>query len=352
MADKKIENPAGVASGFLTMSCPVCGGSEYTLGANVFDDRYGEPGLYGLAKCSQCHHLATAPRLSETDLPALYGTYYPRKSVAAEDVRSEAKAVLRLWARLRRWWMGVDNQGQYTVHPGELMLDIGCGSGLSLLEAQAMGAQARGVEADPNVRRIADELGVQVHIGSLYDDPFPGERFDLVVLNQVIEHVPDPDQTLVRLRSRLQPGGRVVLVFPNVRSCWCRLSGASWINWHVPYHLHHFSRDGFTQMAGRCGYRVKAVRTITPNLWTILQFRASRLNIPRGLPSPLWAVSSPQAAEIPDQAVPPARKSLRRVLRRVVLASLMLPLALMNRTIDALGWGDSLMVEIVPVEQA
>jgi SAM-dependent methyltransferase len=347
MADKKIENPAYVTSGFLTMSCPVCGGSEYTLGADVFDDRYGEPGLYRLAKCSQCHHLATAPRLSEADLPALYGTYYPRKSVAAEDVRSEARAVLRPWARLRRWWMGVDNQGQYTVHPGELMLDIGCGSGLSLLEAQAMGAQARGVEADPNVRRIADELGVQVHIGSLYDDPFTGERFNLVILNQVIEHVPEPDQTLVRLRSRLQPGGRVVLVFPNVRSFWCRLSGASWINWHVPYHLHHFSREGFAQMSGRCGYRVKAVRTITPNLWTILQFRASRLNIKRGSPSPLWAVSSPRAAEILDHAVPPARRSLRRI----ALAGILLPLALINRTIDALGWGDSLMVEIVPEEE-
>jgi SAM-dependent methyltransferase len=352
MTYKGNENQASVASGLLAMSCPVCDGSEFTLGTDVFDDRYGEPGRFRLAKCRQCDHLATAPRLSEADLPALYGNYYPRKSVAAEDVRSESKAVLGPWARLRRWWMGVDNQGQYTVRPGEVMLDIGCGSGLSLLEAQAMGAQARGVDADPNVRRIADELGVQVHIGSLYDEPFSDERFSLVILNQVIEHMPEPDKTLVRLRSRLGPSGRLVLVFPNVRSFWCRLSGARWINWHVPYHLHHFSREGFTQMAGRCGYRVKAVRTITPNLWTVLQFRASRLNIPRGSPSPLWAVSSPQAAEIRDQAVPPARKSLRRVLRRVVLASLMLPLALINRTIDALGWGDSLMVEIVPVEQA
>lgn len=352
MAHKEIENQASVDSGLLIMSCPVCGGGEYTLGADAFDDRYGEPGRYRLAKCSQCDHLATAPRLSEADLPALYGTYYPRKSVAAEDVRSEARAVLRPWARLRRWWMGVDNQGQYAVCPGELMLDIGCGSGLSLLEAQAMGAQARGVEADPNVRRIAEELGVQIHIGSLFDEPFSDEQFNLVILNQVIEHVPEPDKTLVRLRSRLRPGGRVVLVFPNVCSFWCRLSGARWINWHVPYHLHHFSREGFTQMAARCGYRVKAVRTITPNLWTILQFRASRLNIRRGSPSPLWAVSSSQAAEAPDQAAPPARRPLRRIVRRVVLAGLMLPVALINRSIDALGWGDSLMVELVPVEQA
>lgn len=294
----------------------------------------------------------TSPRLGESDLGPLYSTYYPRKHVNIEDLKQEAGRVVSRLAPLTRWWTGTGNQGQYAVKRGELMLDIGCGSGLSLLEAQALGAQVRGVEADPNVRRIADELGLEIHIGSLHDEPFPGERFDLVVLNQVIEHVPEPDKTLVLLHSRLQPGGRVVLVFPNARSFWCRLSGSRWINWHVPYHLHHFSRDGFTQMARCCGYRVNVVRTITPNLWTILQFRASRLDIPRGSPSPLWAVSSSPAAEKPGQAAPPTRRPLRRVLRRLVLASLMLPLALINRTIDALGWGDSLMIEIVPMEQS
>ncbi len=191
---------------------------------------------------------------------------------------------------------------------------------------------------------MAGELNLQIHIGSLFDEPFPGERFDLVTLNQVIEHVPEPDKTLMHLRSRLRPGGRVVLVFPSIRSLWCHLSGSLWINWHVPYHLHHFSLDRFTQMANRCGYRIKAVRTITPNLWTILQFRASRLNVERGSPSPIWSVSSVNGAS-------PARRPLRRNLRRTLLAGLMLPLALINRTIDVLGRGDSLMVEIVPVEQ-
>lgn len=331
--------------------CPVCGGRKASPLRTAFDDRYGQPDLFTLVRCDQCGHCMTSPRLGESDLGTLYGTYYPRKHVNVEDLRREARRAVTRLAPLRRWWMGTDNQGQYSVRPGELMLDIGCGSGLSLLEAQAMGAQVRGVEADPNVRRIADELGLQVHIGSLLDEPFASERFDLVVLNQVIEHVPDPDQTLERLRTRLRPGGRVVLVFPNVSSFWCRLSGARWINWHVPYHLHHFSRSDFTQMAVRCGYRIKAVRTITPNLWTVLQFRANRLDVPRGSPSPMWAVSTPPGDRAGVQAPAPARRSVRRILRRVVLAGLMLPLAVINRSIDTLGWGDSLMVEIVPVEK-
>jgi len=332
-----------------TIDCPVCGGKGASFLREAFDDRYGQPEQYALMICDQCGHVMTAPRLEESDLSLLYGTYYPRKHVDVADLRREAGRTVTRFAALRRWWMGTDNQGQYSARPGESMLDVGCGSGLSLLEAQALGAQVRGVEADPNVGRLADELGLQIHIGSLSDEPFQGEWFDLVTLNQVIEHMPEPNRVLERLRSRLRPGGRLVLVFPNVRSFWCRVFGARWINWHVPYHLHHFSREGFAQLAGRCGYRIKTVRTITPNLWTVLQFRTLRFTATRGVPSPMWAVTA--AAGQGARSTPSLRRWVLRTMRRTVFAMLMLPLAVINRSIDVLGWGDSLMVELLPVER-
>lgn len=334
------------------MACPVCTEIGAAVLRRAYDDRYGQPDLFNLVRCTHCGHVMTSPRLRESDLGGLYSTYYPRKYVNVEDLKREAMRSVAPWARLRRWWAGTDNQGQYAVRPGELMLDIGCGSGLSLLEARALGAEVRGVEADPNVRRIADELGLRIHIGSLLDEPFAGEQFDLVVLNQVIEHVPDPGLTLDRLRSRLRRGGRIVLVFPNAESFWRRLSGDRWINWHVPYHLHHFRRAGFGRMAARLGYQVRSVRTITPNLWTILQIRASRIRVEPGEPSPIWSVSAPP---VQGQAASPqvrrvAVRVLRGIARRAVLVGLMLPIALVNRLVDLMGWGDSVMVEIVPVE--
>lgn len=333
-----------------TMVCPVCRGKGTSFLREAFDDRYGQPELFSLVVCDHCGHVMTAPRLEESDLGLLYGTYYPRKHVDVEDLRREAGRTVTRFAALRRWWMGTDNQGQYSARPGESVLDVGCGSGLSLMEAQALGAQVRGVEADPNVSRLAGELNLPIHIGSLFDEPFPGELFDLVTLNQVIEHIPEPDRVLERLRSRLRPGGRLVLVFPNVRSFWCRIFGVRWINWHVPYHLHHFSREGFAQLAGRCGYRITTVRTITPNLWTALQLRTLRFTVSRGVPSPMWGVA-PTAGE-GGQSKPALRRRVLRTMRRAVFAMGILPLALINRSIDALGWGDSLMVELVPMERA
>ena len=323
----------------LSMPCPVCQGGGFHPGADIFDDRYGEPNRYQLARCTDCGHLATAPRLLEADLPALYGTYYPRKQTSADDVAREAHKATRAFAGLIRWWSGTDNQGQYSVLAGETMLDVGCGNGTSLLEAKALGATAFGIEADPNVRPIAAALDLNIHFGSLLDQPFPGQSFDLVVMNQVIEHLPDPDRALQLLRDRLAPNGRIVLVFPNTASLWRRLSGSRWINWHIPYHLHHFNRGSFGRMARRCGFEVIRSRTITPNVWTLLQLRANRYQPLPGQPSPIWAVANRPASAFDERR---DGKQLRKVLR-VGLLSIC---ALMNRIVDAFVMGDSLMVEL------
>jgi 2-polyprenyl-3-methyl-5-hydroxy-6-metoxy-1,4-benzoquinol methylase len=319
------------------MHCPVCDGDSFVPGREVFDDRYGEPHLYRLAYCAGCGHIATTPRLKEADLPSLYGAYYPRKKINAGAIIREATGVEQSFSSLKRWWNGTDNQGQYDARAGEVVLDVGCGSGASLLEARALGATAFGIEADPNVKPIAEALGLNIHFGSLQDHPFPEHTFDLIVLNQVIEHLPDPDLALRALRQRLKPRGRIVLVFPNTASLWRRVWGDRWINWHIPYHLHHFDLKRFSQMAKRCGFLVSRHRTITPNVWTLLQLRAIRHKPSLGVLSPLWSV--------PDEggSLGPADRK-RNFLRSLAGAGARGLFAIINRIVDTLGLGDSLFV--------
>lgn len=323
----------------IKMHCPVCQGDSFLAAVEMFDDRYGEPNRYQLASCTSCGHVATAPRLSESDLPNLYGTYYPRKSIGVADVAQEALKVSRAFAGLVRWWNGTGNQGQYRVRAGETLLDVGCGSGTSLLEAKALGATAYGVEADPNVKPIAEALGLDIHFGRLEDKPFSDQSFDLVVMNQVIEHLPAPDQALRMLNERMKPNGRMVLVFPNIGSLWRRIAGNRWINWHIPYHLHHFDRQSFERMVQQCGLEVASSRTITPNVWTLLQLRASYDQPVLGKPSSIWAVADRSGVESTrGRKVNPLRTALR-----VGVLSIF---AVVNRVVDALGHGDSLVVEL------
>ena len=321
--------------------CSACNGCEHTVLRSVFDDRYGHPATFQLAQCRQCGHVMTLPRLREEDLPELYGTYYPRKALTAELVARQAAQAQTRMSRLSRWWMGGDNQGQLDVKPGEKMLDIGCGSGLSLLIARSKGAEVYGVEADPNVHPLAKELGLSIHQGSIHDHPFPGMSFDLVVLNQVIEHIPEPGLALQVIAGRLAPGGRIILVFPNRSSFYSKIFGPRWINWHIPYHLHHFNLSGFKKMAERYGLKLVCHRTITPNIWTFLQFRAVLKKPIQGQASPVWAVTE----AVPVGAV--SRNKPLHITLKILIAPLLLGVfGVVNRCVDLLGQGDCLMVEL------
>jgi SAM-dependent methyltransferase len=318
-------------------TCIACGAANQPYIDRIWDDRYGAPGTFSILRCAGCGQMVTSPLLSEDDLPALYSRYYPRRNIDFTALRKEADAVLVEGAARRRYLDGTDNQGHYLVKPSQRVLDIGCGSCISLLEIRNLGGEAWGIETDPNVGAIADHFDLKVHIGSIHDNPFPGIDFDLIVLNQVIEHVPDPIALLKLIRDRLRPEGRVVLAFPNTGSLNRLISGRKWINWHIPYHLHHYNKTSFPKIAGRAGYQVASLRTITPNVWTILQLRAFLRSSVQGQPSTAWAQSGTSvSAESPGRS----RKNLLVAIAKGLIAPF-------NRVADKLGMGDSLMVELV-----
>lgn len=338
--------PLQSGSAIRQLFCPICGGEGARAVRPVFDDRYGCPDLFELVRCEACDHLMTAPRLAENQLGDLYSTYYPRKEVVSANLVAEAAGVSGPLARFRRWFEGTDNQGQYLARQGETVLDVGAGSCLSVIEARNLGAVAYGIEADPSVRRIADELGLNVHIGSLHDRPFPDVSFDLIVLNQVIEHIPEPHLALEELKSRLKSDGRLILAFPNQNSLWRRLCGERWINWHIPFHLHHFDIAHFRRLAERIGCEVVRRRTVTPNVWTILQLRTFNRTPKRGEPSPVWVNRSAAGDAVAADAAPVLAQSAGGGLRKFVRTAVIWTLAIGNRIIDALGQGDSIVVEL------
>ncbi len=321
--------------------CIICGTELIPFIKEIWDDRYGCPGIFAIERCPNCGQMATIPRLQESDLPELYSKYYPRSKVVYEELTVEADRVKLPGAAQTRWWEGTDNQGHYLAKSGQKVLDIGCGSCLSLLELRNLGVEAYGVEADPSVQAIAEHFDLHVHIGNIHDNPFPDEVFDLITLNQVIEHVPDPAALLQIVKKRLTEGGQIVLSFPNGDSLQRKLSGSRWINWHVPYHQHHFNRHSFTILAEQEGFEVTRFRSVTPNLWTLLQMAAMGKPPIEGDASSSWGAT--------DAIASPSKWNFKRIakglLRRVrPLANPLI--GLNNRFFDVLGQGDSLIVVI------
>lgn len=310
----------------------------------MFDDRYGYPGHFDVCRCPRCGQAQTTPLMRSEELPALYGNYYPRREIDIDSLVRQVGNPADPAEIRRRERNGTDNQGQYLARPGMAVLDYGCGAGVSLMEAKALGAEPYGIEADPNVKQVVDALGLRIHIGTLDDFPHQDLRFDLIVLNQVLEHIPQPQDLLARFDKLLKPEGRLVIAVPNADSIFARFFKRAWINWHIPYHLHHFNPGSIRLFLQRCGWQVESLRTITPNLWTVLQCRAAIETTVAGRPNPMWT-GKPSTGE----AAAGKRPSwLMESLRRFALSvSRPLPNALLtgfDRFIDRLGRGDSMLL--------
>ena len=324
------------------MKCPICENFNFKNLFDLYDDRYGEPNLYSIKECKKCGHYCTFPRIKNENLSSLYGTFYPRKNIDPQCIVKEAKKESRKFAGLFRWIKGTNNQGQFYAKKDDFFLDIGCGSGISLIEAEYLGANAFGLEADPNVGKISKELNLNIFQGNLEDSPFKDIQFDLIVLNQVIEHIPEPDILLKKLTQKLTKNGVIIISFPNVNSFWRFLFKKRWINWHIPYHLHHFKGKNFIRLLDKCGFQLIKKNSITPNIWTLMQIRNILSTIQIGEKNNQW-ISHNYSNKINKNIFLEFKILLKILLKALLKILILTPITILNRFIDFFGLGDSLM---------
>ena len=119
---------------------------------------------------------------------------------------------------------------------GRRVLDVGCSHGGAMIALAEQGAEAVGVEIDPRRSEVGlqrlKELGFQVewHTGDICDPALVRRlgQFDLVVCQDVLEHVMDPGVAIRHLCSLLRPGGTVYFAVPNKYSAEFILADHHW----------------------------------------------------------------------------------------------------------------------------
>jgi 2-polyprenyl-3-methyl-5-hydroxy-6-metoxy-1,4-benzoquinol methylase len=149
------------------------------------------------------------------------------------------------------------------LSPGMRVLDVGAGNGAAVRALRAAGVDAHGIEPEERAVAAAQAAGVRtVSVGTLEANPLEGERWDVVRMNQVLEHVPDPVDALRRVRELLAPGGRAVIGVPNFGSLGRRVFGASWDGLELPRHLHHFTRFSLGLALAEADLEASSMRTV------------------------------------------------------------------------------------------
>lgn len=139
------------------------------------------------------------------------------------------------------------------------LLDIGSGPGHFLKTAKSRGWRVLGIEPSPTASGHARTLGVEVAEGFFNAETAPGlGRFDAILLNNLLEHVPYPTETLLLARELLEPGGVIAVNVPNDFSPFqvaARVTAGLPEWWVAPMrHLNYFDFDSVSDLLVRLNF--------------------------------------------------------------------------------------------------
>lgn len=153
---------------------------------------------------------------------------------------------------------------------GRRVLDYGGGAGFVAVRCAQRGARVTLVDAEANAlataQLLAQQRGVTDRVELLQADEFPRElatrRFDIVIVKDVVEHLPDDVEVLWRLGRCQEPGGRLLLstqsrlslnylIEGTYRRRWC--GETDWCGWD-PTHLRFYTPRSLRMRLAAAGY--------------------------------------------------------------------------------------------------
>ena len=125
------------------------------------------------------------------------------------------------------------------------VLDFGAGTGDFLKICKNNNWQVLGIEPSAEARENAVKKGIYLKENLL---DINNQKFDVITLWHVLEHVENLKSTIKVLKSLLQPEGRIVVAVPNYKSYDAKFYKEHWAAYDVPRHLWHFSQKAIHKL--------------------------------------------------------------------------------------------------------
>lgn len=238
---------------------------------------------YSYSKCRACGLIFLNPLPLPKQIPGFYPQDY---SPHQAQLRKKApKWINRLFSEwlyslesvskpplIRAFFRlisGLITQDIFEPRGTNRILEIGCGSGTFLKRHQDFGWTAKGVEINKKAYKTCRAMGLEVYHGKIQDEPFAGEKFDIIVLRHVIEHLLEPVETLHAASKYLAPEGRIVLTTPNSYSLSFSAYGTYWYQLDAPRHIFLFSPKNLRILCDKAGLRIESIKTeYSSRIWS------------------------------------------------------------------------------------
>ena len=252
--------------------CPICTSRNTKHFFTAPDRLHGVPGEFSYHVCNSCQTVFQNPMVIQEDLHLCYPTEYMpynitrnipdidfdalpngnfrnnlRKAIVDDVKGRETKGAAGTLGKLLAKSAFFRERAFYGLVTDELLpkgkgehfaLDLGCGAGWLMEKLEKVGWSVEGLEWNETAAQLARDITkCNVFAGDFREVDIPKGKYQLIVLNQVFEHINDPKGALLRLRELLADGGKVVMFYPNPHSFGADWFNTEWFPWEVPRHL-------------------------------------------------------------------------------------------------------------------
>jgi len=193
----------------------------------------------------------------------------------------------------RHWWFSARReiiasliQPLLKENPDAAILEAGCGSGGNLSMLRHFG-KVDAFEFDSVALQAAEEKsGLDIRFGALPDDvPFEDNRYDLIGLFDVLEHIEADESSLAILAERLSERGKILVTVPAFPFLWSKHD-------ETHHHFRRYTRASLAEVAEKAGLKVSHSSYFNTFLFPFAV--ASR------------ALKKLMGSETPDDQLPPA----------------------------------------------
>jgi 2-polyprenyl-3-methyl-5-hydroxy-6-metoxy-1,4-benzoquinol methylase len=245
------------SSDIIISTCPTCGSSQWNNYLACKDYTVSQE-TFTLKTCRTCSLVVTSPRPSNDNL----GKYYLSDDYISHTDKP-ASLIDRIYIFARsfalKWKIKLITR---ELQGNKNLLDYGCGTGNFLEAAHQSGWTITGIEPSP-IARLAAQRNTGSTIAESLNE-LKDKKFSTITLWHVLEHVPDLNETLLKLKSLLEENGTLFIAVPNHASHDAQRYKSIWAGYDVPRHLWHFTPDNMQKLVSKHGLKLK--RTVPMKL--------------------------------------------------------------------------------------